>query len=200
MRNILTLIICIASFSTIAQVSKSDIKNIQSKLEDNQRLTNANDWNGLMDGVYPKLFDIVPKETMVQMFAQFETMGLKMGMSDLEVGEIQFMEKEASERFFFVPYSAQIQMTFTKEEMRSDEMLGMFKQQFNTQFGEDNVSFEAETFTFDIFQKKHMIAVNNSEGDTWHIMDYDPATAGLIMDKILPEAVLKKLELLTKTF
>ena len=61
-RFLIVLLSTFFSFSTLAQdVSKSDQGKIEQRLQEYTNITNENNWDELMEYIYPGLFDIASK-------------------------------------------------------------------------------------------------------------------------------------------
>lgn len=97
---------------------------------------NERDYDAIMEMTHPKVFDLVPKEMMVNVFkSMFEgneefTIDIPKVVPEYHLSEI-FKDEENDGAFAFVHYDMEMSMTFHKKEEYDDEskemMVNMMK-------------------------------------------------------------------------
>ncbi|MCO6480050.1 MAG: hypothetical protein J5I94_25655 [Phaeodactylibacter sp.] len=193
MQKFTTLLILLIStaFTTLAQ--SSDTTAIQQRLDEYFRATEAKDWKKVVDMVYPKLFNLVEKEEMVQLFADMEGNGMAFQMKDFKVHGISEPVAHEGERYALVNYSAAMNIRFTSAAYRDTNMVENIRANFAATYGEENVHYNKEDNSFDIQAHKAMFAIAPEGSEEWAFMENNPGQEGLL-GALIPEAVREKLE------
>lgn len=169
---------------------------IKNRLKTYLDATNAGEWDKVLDMVYDKLFETVPRDQMKQMFSQMSSMGLKMEIKDYTVSKMSETMKEDGNTFVIVHYDAQEKLTLNGPQFSNEQVISQMKSQFNTMYGEGNVTYDKESNSFELKGQKTMLAVNASDADEWKFIEYNvsnPMQAQLFQ-QIVPEKVLTKLQ------
>ncbi len=159
---------------------------IDSRLEEYFEATKSEDWEKVADLLYPKLFELVKKEDMIQMFRDMEGNGMKFSMSDFEARKISEPFTHEDEQFALVDYSAKMSIQFTSQAYKEPEMVQSLQSSFHNIYGEENVSFNPEENSFDILAEKAMFAIAPRGSKEWSFIENTPemeATLGNIVPK-----------------
>ena len=154
--------------------------------------TKAKDWQKVVDMVYPKLFTLVEKKEMVQMFQDMEGNGMEFQMGDFAIKGISAAMDHEGERFALVDYTAQMNIRFTSQAYREPEMVDLLRQNFVLNYGPENVRYNPADNSFDVRAEKTMFAISAAGEDNWAFMESDSANEALI-GVIIPDAVKEKL-------
>ncbi|MCB0582848.1 MAG: hypothetical protein KDD10_26455 [Phaeodactylibacter sp.] len=192
MQKFITLLFALAVFSTAARSQNDDSAAIQKRLDEYFRATEAKDWNKVVDMVYPKLFGLMEKKDMVQLFADMEGNGMVFQMKDFEVRKISETVTYEGERFAIVDYSAGLNIRFTSEAYQDSSMVNILKSSFETSYGAGRVSYNPADNSFDIQAEKTMYAIAPEGSEEWAFMESDPAQASLT-GTLIPKVVREEL-------
>jgi hypothetical protein len=165
---------------------------ITGRLGEYFEATKVKDWQKVVDMVYPKLFTLVEKKEMVQMFQDMEGNGMEFQMGDFAVKGISAVMDHEGERFALVDYTAQMNIRFTSQAYREPEMVDMLRQNFVLTYGAENVRYNPGDNSFDVRAEKTMFAISEEGEDNWAFMESDSANEALI-GVIIPDAVKEKL-------
>ncbi len=156
----------------------------------NQKMAEG-DYIASLDFVYPKLFEIVPKETMVGLFKQtFDSEDMKITISDSKVLKVHDNYIEADNNIYtLVDYSFDMNMKLTGEMVDAGEfMIGLFE----TEYGKENVIYDKEKNTFNIKTENQMIVIK--ENGEWYFLENKKEPAyQYILERLVGEDILKKL-------
>lgn len=185
----LTLLLFILGLSARGQ---ADAGAIQGRLHEYFKATEAKDWNKVVDMVYPKLFNLVEKEAMVQLFADMEGNGMEFRMKDFQVHKISETVAHEGERFALVGYSAGMNIRFTSAAYQDSSMVSILQASFAATYGDGNVRYNKEDNSFDIQAEKTMFAIAPEGSGEWAFMENNPGQEGL-PGALIPEAVKAKL-------
>ncbi|MFK7951114.1 MAG: hypothetical protein AB8G11_26270 [Saprospiraceae bacterium] len=180
---LILLIFSAIGFQATAQELKEEIrKATEEYIEINQKL----DVDGIMEKVYPKIFDIVPKEAFKQQYKQlFESEEMLVGFGSFFITDIlDKTVKYKGETFGIVRYKFDMTMKF-KDNSADEYILAAF----NEQYGEDKVSYDKETSTFSLNMDSEMFAIK-SDGK-WYFLENKPELEAII-GQLIPDEVREK--------
>lgn len=163
--------------------------SITERLNQYFQATEAQDWDGVIDLLYPRLFELAPKEDMKQTLADMNGNGISLEMSDFEIKRISAPFEHEEERFAKVDYSGQMRIKFTSEAYQTPEMIGTLTNNFKASYGPDQVRYESETGIFHISVNKSMYAIAQSGTTEWYFIETEGEAE--MMEQIIPAAVLE---------
>ncbi len=169
---------------------------IKSRLNTYIEATNAGEWDTVLDMVYDKLFETVPRDQMKQLFSQMSTMGLKMEVKEYKISKLSETMKEDGTDFVIVNYDADEKLTLSGPQFTNEMVIEQMKTQFTTMYGEGNVTYDKEGNFFALKGQKTMLAVNAGGSDEWKFIEYNvsnPQQAQLF-EQIIPANVITKLK------
>lgn len=149
------------------------------------------DFEKIMDMLYPKLFDAVPKEMMLQVFKQMEGEGMDFSINGADIKNISDMVEYEEEKFALVDYVLDMDMKFSGETY-SKEVMGMMKGTFENLYGKENVKYDEENNAFSLKAKNSMFAIADKNSVDWKFIENKPQMEA-ILGQIIPEVVKKKL-------
>jgi hypothetical protein len=169
---------------------------IKSRLGDYIEATNTGNWDKVLDMVYDKLFETVPKEQMKQMFSQMGAMGLKMEVKEYTIANMSEKMSEEGTDFVIVEYNADENLTLSGPQFSNDAVIQQMQAQFKTLYGEDNVTYDKESNSFALQGTKIMVAAAKSGSEEWKFIEYNvtnPMQAQML-EQIIPANVISKLK------
>lgn len=168
------------AFQGIAQEYR---KEIQEATENYIKINEDLDVDGIMEHVYPKIFEIVPEDAFRQQYKQlFESEEMEIGFGDFVITEILDKTVEfEGEIFGVVRYAFDMTMKFADSD--ADEFI---LAAFNEEYGEDNVAYDAETATFSLNVSSEMFAIKM--GSKWYFIENKPELEAII-GQLIPDEV-----------
>ena len=176
----------------VQAVAQNTRESIQFRANNYFEATEKKDWNAVVDMVYPKLFDLVPKEQMTEVFESIESEGMKMSMKNFAIKNISDVITHEGEKFATVNYVMEMNLQFTSVEYRDSLVQATIKASFDGIYGAENVQYDPEDFSFDIKAANTMFAIANEGTMDWFFIENDPNREELTA-MLIPEAVREKL-------
>ncbi len=198
MKQLLTICLTLfVTFSISAQTHKETITKEAQTYYD--YMTNQN-FDGVLDYMYPKVFDMAPREQMkMGMQQMFNSPDMKIEFLNNDVTNVSDEKEVDGVTYAAVYYNSKMRMTFLSELEKSDEDKSTFiqfmKGTMASQFGEENVQAHAETMSLVINMDATMFAIKDPKFDGWKFLGNDDAMQ-MIVNSIIPESV--RTELLKK--
>jgi hypothetical protein len=150
---------------------------------------NKGDWDGVINMMYPKLFDIITKEQMIQTFNQMEEMGMEMKTDFDKIEKISKVINYENSKFCRVYYNGGLTIKISGVMLENKEQL---KQSFIGTYGLDNVKYDDTNNKFDINAKKSMIAISNIDSNKWTYIEYNDQQDE-VLKQLIPEKVLEQI-------
>ncbi len=169
---------------------------IKSRLGEYIEATNSENWDKVLDMVYDKLFETVPKEQMKQLFSQMGTMGLKMEVKEYTIANMSDKMTEEGTDFVIVQYNAHEKLTLNGPQFSNEAVIQQMQTQFKTMYGEDNVTYDKENNAFTLKGTKTMVAATKGGAQDWKFIEYNvtnPMQAQMF-EQIIPANVITKLK------
>lgn len=188
---IFTLFISISSF---AQSSSAEItKNAQTYYD----YMTAQNFDGVLDYMYPKVFDFASRAQMkAGMEQMFSSPDMKIEFLSNDVTNVSEEKNVEGVKYAVVSYNSKMKMTFVSEQDKSAEdqkaFLEFMKVTMDTQFGESNVTSDQKTMSLVINMDATMFAIKDPQYDGWKFIGNDDAMKQLV-DSIIPESVRTEL-------
>lgn len=184
-----TLFITLLSISCFAQ----DLASLKSESQKMFDYSTSLDFEKMMDFTYPKVFDIAPKDQMLEMMTNMfenDQMSIKLEKIDpkFSYGEIQKIDKQVFCKF---SHDNKMKLTFKSDIAGSEEMIiDMLKE--NT--GATDVTFDDKSKSFYATLRVEVLAVaDDSTKNSWKFITLEKDKAMLSM--LLSEEVIKQLGL-----
>lgn len=172
--------------------SESRKKAISERLETFFQATQSKQWPQVLDLTYPKLFTLVPRDQMLEMFQNMEAEGMTFDMKNMKITKIYGAEDFAGETFTAVDYSMQLKVVLSGDSF-GDEALDFMKTSFETTYGDGQVSFDRAGKTFVINANKTLFAIADTGTDGWHFIEKNPEQL-VILEQIIDQTILNKFE------
>ena len=148
------------------------------------------DFDGIFDTTYPKVFEIIPKDQMKEMFAQMmenEQFSLKLVEVDPDF-EFAKIKKIENKTFCVINHNNVMIMTFKAPVVEVEEMMESFK----NIMGADVITFDKTTNSFRLESRATLIAVaDDLTKGTWKFLNKDKDN--MIFSMIFNEKIQKEL-------
>lgn len=150
--------------------------------------TENKDWEGVMDLIYPKLFNLVTREQMIQVFESLDGEGMEFDFKQMEVDSISAFFSHEGEVFALVDYTGEMSIKLTGEQYSGEEVLDLMLSSFRAAYGEEQVELDREVRTFSISLDKSMYAITAQDSDQWRFIENNEGQEA-ILDSLIPAAV-----------
>lgn len=178
--------IIIILFALIIQPALAQEGEIRSTFNEYFGKVNEGDIAGSMDYIYPKLFDIIPREQMQTAMEQaFNNPEAKLSMEDGTITEISDVVEEAGVRYARVDYSFDLHMTMANpiDPATREQMMNAMK----TQMPDGEVTYDEAANKFILRNKSSVYAINEGNGE-WKFLEKNPQMANVI-GQLIPTTV-----------
>lgn len=168
-------------------LSEQDKTDIQTRLDEYFGFTKANDYNSMMDYVYPKVFTLATREQMVEVFNSLETMGIGLNVNDIVLNEIEPLMDDNDKQYGIANYNIDIKLDLKTPVMQSAEVVESLKSSFKVAYNATDMKYDEEAKTLSFKGFKYVLAIKNPEYDSenWYFLEYDasnPMAAQMLLD------------------
>lgn len=144
---------------------------IEEKLNTFISLSNEKQWDKAFDLLYPKMFNNVSKEELIQLMAGMENDGMALHMSNVRIKSTSVPVEEGDETFVRVEYAADLNVKILKEGMfDSPKATQAIDEQFRAVYGQHKVNWDNAKSEFNIIAEKSMMAIQSKEG-VWSLVE-----------------------------
>lgn len=197
MRNyILVAILMLASFSLSAQsLSKEDNEAINKRFEQFLTSTTNQDFEKVLGYLHPKQFEASSNIDMKEMAQLLKLMKIKLEIGAKEVGKPNALSNQGENKYALADYLLDMKLTLNEQnKVFADQIVGGLK----SQFGSDNISYDASKYLITAKGKKYVIWVKEKAlGNDWYLVDFDPKSPRT-WKEIIPEKILNEASSKTK--
>lgn len=193
MRYILLALFALTLTSVNAQTSKEDLLKTY---DDYMVVVSTLDVDSTLDYIYPKLFEIVPREALFEaMDESFSDPSIELSISKDSLHTISDIVVFDSVHYATIDYSYLMQMRYLDEEDYTSEedgidVFGFTKDMLEEEYGPKNVLTDTVQHSFSIDVKAQMFAIYNPEYNAWKFLENKIELSDLI-DLIVDEKAVK---------
>ena len=191
MKKIFFAVICLLTLNLAnSQDEKEAVK--KASMDYFQHMVDQ-DFDGILDAMYPKVFEAVPKEQMkMGMQQMFSNPEMKIEFISNDIKRVTDAKKVEDKTYRAVFYRSEMKMTFVSEQDKPEadrkSFLDFMKTTMDTQFGQENVTANAEDTSLNIVMNSNMFAIKAPSYEGWKFIGNDDNMKQLI-DSIIPESV-----------
>ena len=186
-------VVVFTSINFAQEVSDDTIKEIDSMASKMFTDMNNRDYDAIIEMTHPKVFDIVPKETMVSVFkstlegnSEF-SIEIPKQIPEYKISDV-FKDEEGGSDYAFVSYDMEMSMTFNNETFDEDTketMVKMMKMQgMDAEFVSDN------TVHLNMLNRMTILIKDESTNNKWAMINYDPDSP--LFFQLLSATVIEK--------
>lgn len=163
--------------------------DIQATLDGFIEQSNNQDWNKAFDYMYPKMFDQVSKQDLVDMMKSTAEDGMSIKVSDVRITSTSAPLEVGGETFVRVEYDSKM-MVKIKAGSVYDYPKSTFamKEQFENNFGASNVKWDEDNKEFAVQAKKSMMAINTGAAG-WKMVEINMDQPTLMEHLFSPEVM-----------
>ena len=183
------LFILLAGFMLPLQAQPDAKNEVREALDTYFKTTVDKDVDGMLDMIYPKLYE---KATREQIKAAFDALNnsplYDVKFQDLKVGGLGEVLSEGDERFCKVNYSFVMGFTMQTEDPGTIDQFG---NALKTQLGAEKVSWDEDANTYWVANITNMVAIAGPTYEGWKFIELKPEMQSL---NLIPESVLQRME------
>lgn len=182
-------------FSTImlSWGQKENPKDIfQKDIKAYSEAYNKKDWEKVTSMIYPKLFDILPKQQMIMYLNLMGTMGMSIELNFKQVDSISEIVKSGKEKYCRVYYSGVTKLKIG--DGLSVKSIDKIKEQSEDLYGKENVKYDDKEKLFTMNTNQCMIAIADKKSKEWKYIEYTKENQNML-PKLVPEEARTKLKL-----
>jgi hypothetical protein len=170
--NTIKLLFVLCSFLTTSMVNSQANVNpaIQTTLDAFIKYSNEKEWDKAFDLLYPKLFNRVPKQDLVDLMVGMQKDGMSLWMKNTRITSTSVPVEEGNETFVRVEYEADMDVHLAEGGIYDHpKSIMAMDQQFKTTYGESNVKWNEAQKNYQIKARKAIMAINTS--NTWKLVE-----------------------------
>jgi hypothetical protein len=187
-RLFLLFLLSISIFS--CSQDKSENSTIKTDFEKYFRSIQNKNIGEAINCIYPKFFEIVPKEQMKQMLElTYNNPQLGLSINKFNIDNISKVEKIKNEYFTTINYSFDVDLKLNSDELKSKKDL--LQEGLERKFGSANVKFESEKQIFSFNSSKKAIGISENGKSDWKFVvienEYKPYLLKILPEKIINE-------------
>ena len=168
--------------------------DIQKRLDAFIDLTNQKKYSEAFDLMYPKMFNQVNKQELVDMMTSMNNDGLGVTINNRRITSFSAPVVEGNESFVRIEYTADLVIGLTPGGMYdSPKAAEAMLQQFQQTYGATNVKYSNTDKKYNIIAHKAMMAIQ-PEGQNWYLIEINTDQMEL-MKSLFSENVINSLVL-----
>lgn len=187
------LLLSLGLLLSIVSSAQDDIKSI---VQEYLKLSEEKNSEKLMDYMYPKFFELFPREMMVQALDKsLKDPSLELVLKDSEILGISASKTVDTVTYSIVDYAFVMTLKYIESEenpLPDEDTIEMTKGIFKNMYGEDNVKYDAENWRFTVNVQKNMLALKTPSLKSWKVLGTD-ANLKPYMLKIIPKEIVDEL-------
>ncbi|HEY8398403.1 MAG TPA: hypothetical protein VIK80_10700 [Flavihumibacter sp.] len=171
---------------------QSDSLAMTKRLKEYLAISASYDFAGVVEYTYPKLFELVPREQMIELLkSTYDNPTMKISMDSLQVQKIHPLFKYQAGLYAKVDYYMVMGMQFRDTTMNDDALEGALAA-LQSQYGAEKVRLNKAQKRIDISVLTGMAALKDQPADQWtfiNIQKDDP-----LLSTLLDAALVQQLE------
>lgn len=187
------LIFTIGLFLSINFVfAQSPKQNVERDFIDYYQLILDKNINNALEYINPKLFEIIPKESMKSLLeAVYNMPGMEYKISKPIILTISDVKQIENIDYIKIEYISPIELKIKDLDSNDEAKVQVLLNSFETKFGKGNVSFNKLSGFFKIHMNKVIIASSQAESVNWKFVTVDNPRMKTLLEKIIPTEILK---------
>lgn len=191
MRVIVLLVIYLSV--AISSTAQDDIKSV---LNEYLKLSEEKNSVKIMDYMYPKFFELFPREVMVQALDKtLKDPTLDILISNSEILGISPVKTVDTVTYSIVDYSFVMKLKYLESDENpfpDEDTIDLTMNIFKNMYGEKNVIYDADNYMFTMQVEKKLLALKTPSLKSWKVLGTD-ANLKPYMLKIIPKEIVDEL-------
>lgn len=190
MKKILLLVALVVNLNySFAQTTK---QNIERDFINFNQLISEKNIDAALEYSYPKLFEIIPKETMKSLLeAVYKIPNIEYKISTPIINAISDVKSIDNIDYVKIQYISPFEMKMKDIDLNDEHKLQMLLQSFENKFGKANVDLDKTSGFFKINAQKEVIAISTNNKNDWKFVTIDNPRMKVLLEKIIPSEVLE---------
>ncbi len=171
-------------------MSASDQKMIDQKVNSFLGMISDKNYTGLLDYMYPKIFEHSSRSQMFQVFELLEKAGIELQFNNMEVLERSALSSESEIDYAMIKYNLDMVLPLNTEDLKG--IAALLVPTLESNFGKENVTYNRAESYIEVKGQKYLMGVKDPEYNSdWLFLIYDASFKSAI-DKTIPAAVNKQ--------
>lgn len=186
----LALVIILAFSTQLANAQTKD-GELNRRLAAFIQATKAMEISKILDYTYPRLFELKSKQAALkELTAAFNSPLIRFSMDVIKVLAVDDISDTASTKFTRLSYEATANMRLTANNY-SEQKIASYLEGLKSQYGEENVTYNAATNSFRVNITKEALAIKDkySKGK-WTFIELN--LGNNVLHKVLPSFIITK--------
>lgn len=192
MRHILLVLPFFLLYTAAGAQSVDYRQSIRDTFAVYRDLTIAKDYERIMDYIYPKLFDLVGREQLVELFRGLDDDEMTITFVDLHIDSMSERFLYGDEQFVLVHHGGKMTVRPGNNIAADTASLSLLRSVFEQQYGAKNVSLSksmAARPTLTIQMKKTLFAIAPQDSRRWRFLENNRDNPAML-EFLLPKAVI----------
>lgn len=190
--RVIVLIVIYLSVA-ISSTAQDDIKSV---LNEYLKLSEEKNSVKIMDYMYPKFFELFPREVMVQALDKtLKDPTLDISISNSEILGISPVKTVDSVTYSIVDYAFVMKLKYLESDenpLPDEDTIDLTMNIFKNMYGEKNVIYDADNYMFTMQVEKKLLALKTPSLKSWKVLGTD-ANLKPYMLKIIPKEIVDEL-------
>ncbi len=193
MKNVfhLPFLFLFGGFSLLSAQSGTDKLSLQAGVF--LKATQDQEWETVADMLYPKLFELAPREQIIAAMQGIQAGGFEISLSDPRINSISDIETHGTEKFAVLKYQMHMTMNLQGEDFDDAEAVETIVSYMKSMYGEEKVNFDKASKTLSADARNTMVALAPEESEDWAFLEYKPEL-DTFLGEILAEGLLEKIK------
>lgn len=192
MKKLIILIIaaCFSFQAHAQQLNAADSRQIDQKVNAFLGMIGQKNYTGLIDYMYPKIFEHTSKQEMFQLFELVEKAGIELQFKNMEVLESTALNSESDINYAMIKYNLDMVLPLNTDELKG--YAGLLVPTLQSNFGKENVTYNRSESYIEVKGQKYLMGVKDPAFDNdWLFLIFDASFRSAI-DKTIPAAINKQ--------
>lgn len=161
---------------------------IRDTFDQYRTLTLQKDFDGLMDYIYPKLFDIVSRADLVKTFEQLDSEDMRFDFEEMDIAAVSPVFVYEDKQYALVGYSGIMSVWMLSAEMQEEETLAIMWTSFDSMYDSVESVKKDGIPGFRVVMNKEMYAIADKGKSNWTFAENN-LDQPVLMDMLFPREV-----------
>ncbi|MGB1040856.1 MAG: hypothetical protein ACPGVD_08290 [Flavobacteriales bacterium] len=150
---------------------------------------NNEEWDKMMDMTNPQIFNIAPREALINMFKGQKGQGISMSINDIKINGYSDIMEFQGIYYTKISYEGTQRMELSEAIMSK---IDLFKSELYKSYDKDDVKIDLDNNVIQIDATKQIIATSLDEKKSWKYLEIQEGQEQVML-KMLPVEVYDKL-------
>jgi hypothetical protein len=182
-------------FTTALKSQAAINPDIKTSLDAFINYSNQQDWDKAFSLLYPKLFNKVPKQDLVDLMVGMDSDGLSLKMSNMRITSTSVPVVEGNETFVRVEYEADIDLTIEEGGIYDHpKSIQAMQEQFVSTYGETNVRWVEDSKKYQVLSSKKSMMAIKTGNESWKLVEINmdqPALMEYLFSPSIMDALVR---------